>query len=473
MNVRTILRNITYSLTANVISFLVGVTVVAIVPKIVGVEDYGYFQLFLFFTGYVGLFHFGWADGILLRFAGSKWQKLDCQYFAGQIRLFVIFELILWGLFCLACVKLFNSNPDKLFVFICTGINAILMLLITFLRFILLSTNCIGKNSVLTLVERLIYFLAILCVLALDRLEFEYLIYSYIVSQIITLVICLFFCKKLIFVRSERIKISLKEAWVNISVGSKLLISNIIPMLIFGVLRFGVEFSWGISVFGKVSLLLSMISCVFIFINAISMVLLPSLRCETDLLLNKLYLPFRCGVSWGVLFCFSLVYPIKILAGYWLPMYADVFEFLPLIFPVCLYEGVINLLTSTYLKVFRLERVILWGNNLTLIISIILFITTIFCLKSLSMAMLSMTIIQAIRLYLLESRLSRYIGLQIKNIRLTELFVCIGFVCFNYYVDGWLGMVIYISFASFVFIISWKSYLEKIYIEFLAIKQGF
>ena len=77
-------RNISYSVIANLVSFLVGVTVVLLVPKLLGVEEYGYFQLFLFFISYVGFFHFGWADGIVLRYAGEHWERLNRPRFAGQ-----------------------------------------------------------------------------------------------------------------------------------------------------------------------------------------------------------------------------------------------------------------------------------------------------------------------------------------------------------------------------------------------------
>ena len=61
-NSSTLARNVSYSVAANLTSFLVGVAVILLVPKVIGVEEYGYFQLFLFFIGYVGFFHFGWAD---------------------------------------------------------------------------------------------------------------------------------------------------------------------------------------------------------------------------------------------------------------------------------------------------------------------------------------------------------------------------------------------------------------------------
>lgn len=70
-NASTLARNVSYSMAANLTSFLVGVAVILLVPKIIGVEEYGYFQLFLFFIGCVGFFQFGWADGIILRYAGK------------------------------------------------------------------------------------------------------------------------------------------------------------------------------------------------------------------------------------------------------------------------------------------------------------------------------------------------------------------------------------------------------------------
>ena len=81
-----LIRNISYSVIANLVSFLVGVTVVLLVPQLVGVEEYGYFQLFLFFISYVGFFHFGWADGVILRYAGEHWERLNRPRFASFLK---------------------------------------------------------------------------------------------------------------------------------------------------------------------------------------------------------------------------------------------------------------------------------------------------------------------------------------------------------------------------------------------------
>jgi len=43
---------------------------VFLIPRLVSVEDFGYWRLFLLYAGYVGFLHFGFADGALLCWAG-------------------------------------------------------------------------------------------------------------------------------------------------------------------------------------------------------------------------------------------------------------------------------------------------------------------------------------------------------------------------------------------------------------------
>jgi len=41
-----------------------------IIPKYLSTADYGYWQLFLLYTTYTGILHFGFIDGMLVRWAG-------------------------------------------------------------------------------------------------------------------------------------------------------------------------------------------------------------------------------------------------------------------------------------------------------------------------------------------------------------------------------------------------------------------
>jgi O-antigen/teichoic acid export membrane protein len=49
---------------------------VFLIPRLMSVEEYGYWRLFLLYAGYVGFLHFGFADGALLRWAGRTLEAI-------------------------------------------------------------------------------------------------------------------------------------------------------------------------------------------------------------------------------------------------------------------------------------------------------------------------------------------------------------------------------------------------------------
>jgi O-antigen/teichoic acid export membrane protein len=49
---------------------------VFLIPRLMSVEGYGYWRLFLLYSGYVGFLHFGFADGAMLRWAGRTLESI-------------------------------------------------------------------------------------------------------------------------------------------------------------------------------------------------------------------------------------------------------------------------------------------------------------------------------------------------------------------------------------------------------------
>ena len=49
---------------------------VFLIPRLVSVQEYGYWRLFLLYAGYVGFLHFGFVDGALLRWAGQTLETI-------------------------------------------------------------------------------------------------------------------------------------------------------------------------------------------------------------------------------------------------------------------------------------------------------------------------------------------------------------------------------------------------------------
>jgi O-antigen/teichoic acid export membrane protein len=61
--------------TGSLLAGVINALLVFVIPRLVSVEDYGYWRLFALYAGYVGLAHLGFADGALLRWAGRPFAE--------------------------------------------------------------------------------------------------------------------------------------------------------------------------------------------------------------------------------------------------------------------------------------------------------------------------------------------------------------------------------------------------------------
>ena len=66
LNFKLLLKNTIVAFSAQGISLFVSAIMSLVVPKILGLASYGYWQLFVFYASYSGFFHFGLNDGIYL-----------------------------------------------------------------------------------------------------------------------------------------------------------------------------------------------------------------------------------------------------------------------------------------------------------------------------------------------------------------------------------------------------------------------
>ena len=82
--IKDFIHNFSYALSSNLVTMVVSALTVFIIPKFLGVSDYGYWQLFLFYSSYVPFLQFGWTDGIYLRYGGLEKRDLDKKLFFSQ-----------------------------------------------------------------------------------------------------------------------------------------------------------------------------------------------------------------------------------------------------------------------------------------------------------------------------------------------------------------------------------------------------
>ena len=449
---RNILENITYTFTANILTMLISIIMTLILPKFLGVTDYSYYQLYIFFISYVGFFHFGWIDGIYLKIGGMEYNDLEKSNYVTQFWMLNVLEIIIAtiiSIFALFIIK----NIDKSFVLISTSVCGVITILRTYLLFILQSTNRIKEYAKYTRVDRFIYFALVIVFLFLGFKNYKIILYIDIFSKLVALVLCANKMKDIVFGKLNISKNTLLEIFENISIGIKLMLANIASTLIIGVVRFGIQKNWDIETFGKISLTLNISNLLMTFINAVAVIMFPLLRREEESNLPKIYVILRNTLMIFLYMMLIFYYPIKLILSTWLPQYADSLRYMALLFPICIYESKMSMLINTYLKSFRKEKSMLIINTISLILSLILTILSVFILNNLTWAILSIVFLLGFRCVIGELVLTKIMNILIYKDIILETVLTAIFIISSWFINNMFCSIIYTCFyLIYVFI---------------------
>lgn len=454
-------KNVSYTVSSNILSLFISAITVFIVPKLVGVDAYGYYQLYVFYISYVGVSYLGWCDGIYLRVGGKYYMELDKPLYATQFWLLGLFEFIVYSIiFGISCF--ISTDTNRHFVIICTCVVAIAMCLRWFITFILQATARIKEYAIVTISERIIFVLFVMGLMILGYRNFYLIVVADVIAKFISMSIGVIYCHDMIFGNKLMpVKIVIGEIYKNMSAGIKLMLASLCSMLIIGVIRFCVQSRWDIATFGKVSLTLSLSNMVMTAINAIAVVIYPLLRRTGDDKLPIIYGVMRIMLMGFIFGGIILYYPAQKLLCLWLPQYAESLRYAAILLPICAYESKMSMLINTYYKTLRLENTLMKCNMAALMVSITSSIVSVFVLDSVTMAIISILISLVFRGILSEIILSHYISIDVCKDILLELVLTIAFIICNWFF-GFAGMLAYIG-CYVVYLIIKKKDIKQTY----------
>jgi O-antigen/teichoic acid export membrane protein len=109
---KSIAKNFSSSLMANLVNAGATVVAILIVSKFFSVADFSYWQLYIFYVNYAGLFHLGWTDGVYLRYGGKNYEDLDTGRLGTQFWLLLATQLVI-SIIAALLTTLFVDERDQ------------------------------------------------------------------------------------------------------------------------------------------------------------------------------------------------------------------------------------------------------------------------------------------------------------------------------------------------------------------------
>lgn len=370
LNLRKLISDLFVAFGAQGVSFACSVVTTLLVPKILGVEEFAYWQLFVFYTSYVSVFQLGLNDGVYLQHGGESRGTIDKGLIRGELRIGLAYQLVA-ALMIVLYGLCFEEDDGRAFVIVAAAVYLLLSNITYFISYVFQAINETKVASFSTIVNRSFYLIPLIVCVLMRVDSFRVYLFFYLLAQGLSLAYCLW--KGRFFLSSKPIALfrAVKETFASMRVGVVLTIANISGMLIMGMARIVIDNVWGLSAFGEVSLSLSIVNFALTFITQASMVLFPALRTVDENSERAYYGKIRDGLA--VLLPAAVLFyaPLRWLVGIWLPQYYDSLIYLAFLFPVCLFEVQTDLTVGTFLKVRNELKALLFINAAALLVTLL------------------------------------------------------------------------------------------------------
>ena len=368
-NKKTI-ENIIKVSASNMLKLLSGVLVGFLLPKIIGVTDYGYYKTFTLYASYAGLFHFGFADGIYLVFGDKDYEQLNKNDFRFFCQFYIYMEIIISVI--IICISFLFLKDEYRFIFLCEALYLLAINITNIYQLISQITKRFTElslrnvfNSVLTIISLLIMWL---CKKYSDSVC-SYRLYTIMYVLIIGFLAVwyLYTYRDITFGKKSNLKIM--QMGIYFKIGFPLMLSALCTSLILTLDRQFVSLLFDIKTYAVYAFAYSMLNLVSVAIAAISTVLYPTLKRSSDDVLGDSYSNLVAIIQVIVFLCLEVYFPLCFIVNHYLPQYIGSLEMFRIIFPGLAISSSISIVMHNYYKTLGWTSLFFKKSVLILIVS--------------------------------------------------------------------------------------------------------
>lgn len=338
---------------SNILKLIAGTMVAFLLPRIIGVADYGYYKTFTLYSTYIGLLHLGFCDGIYLEYGGKNYSDLNKCMFSGYSKLFFIMQTCIAVILIIIAWSVFEN--EWRFILICLSFCLLFTNITGYYQIISQVTNRFGELSILNTVQSALIVLSIVVLWGMKVLPGNTVTYRlYVVLYLSVLgIMTLWYIityRDITFNKNDRSNNSVNDAIRFIKIGFPLTIANLCSSLILTLDRQFVNILFDTKTYAVYAFAYNMLSLITTALAAISTVLYPKLKQKDDYILKLIY-PKLIGIILVLTYCSMIVYyPLLAFVNWFLPQYNGSLVIFRIIFPGLAISSAITIIMHNYYK---------------------------------------------------------------------------------------------------------------------------
>lgn len=456
---KTFFKETSFAVVSQSLSMAVGFALSIILPKFISVESYGYWQLFILYTGYVGFLHFGFIDGLYLKIGGEKFDNLDKNKLYPSMALMIILQVII--AIIVIGTSCFVAHPVKRVLFAFLGLYVFVDNTYKLMSFILMATGRINFYSKTVVIDKVLVAIMMTAILFLNPgINVGYLIGAFVLSHLAVLFVTWVEFKGVLLQGIKKIREIVPYYLDCVKVGAILMFANLCGSFIVGSGRFVIESFWDISVFAKVSLALALSSFMMAFISQISYVLFPYLRNASQETQSKVLSEGTFLMTLLGLVLFSMFFPLYFIIKLWLPQYQESLMFLLYIAPISLYEIKTTVLYNTFFRNLNKVKDLFYTNLASLILGCVFYAIAVLT-HNIMLMIIGMLSAVIFRCLIMQVYLFKYYKVKLDSYTYVEF----GITCFlllSYAFGGLVALAVCYGVSILLFFVVYMSRLHGV-----------
>lgn len=377
MKIAGFLKNLITIMFSNGILLVSQIFVGILLPKILYVSDFGNYRIFMLYCSYASLLHFGFVDGILVKYGGVNTNSLNKKNLSQLFSFFIYFEIIISLVIVTTSLCVFSGKYK--IIFAAVGVYTVIFNVVTAFQFLsqaLMDFGMVARmNSVLAILNTFNIGMPLVLLHCYMIKKFTYC--NYLILYLASYIIILLIYSYHFTVKERLISFSIKfekSSILNIfKIGLPITIASQIANVTLNLDNQFVSIFFSTDNFAKYSFSYNLISLTISIVLAISTVLFPYLNRQSK---KTLVHNYTQNMAFMLLFIYATLfsyYPVEWIIKFILPEYTSSLGYFRILLPGVAITTSITTIIFNHYKVIGEMNAYLKNGIISLLLSLILY----------------------------------------------------------------------------------------------------
>ncbi|MEC4273873.1 hypothetical protein VJ923_11960 [Adlercreutzia sp. R25] len=449
--------NLKLVITAQAIVMLASLVKAFVLPKILTVDYYSFWQVYVLYSGYVGIFSLGYSDGVYLLYGDREYNKLPFKELRATNRLFALILMILTVLLA-GLVILAVHEPNKRSALLWTVLDIPPVCLIGLVLYIFQITNRFSQYRLYSVLDKILIIAAIgFLAFFAPPLPGPYEAADCLVKYVICFVVLVKF-RELFFGSAVSLKVCAKNYLTTSKVGLSLLFANMIGMLVIGAGRIVVELSGDVASYAYYSFGVSVTNVLLAFVTAASLVVYPHLKRLDSARYSKYFRDIEKIATVGALLCIGSYFILSKFVDSVFPDYKTLVSYLPFLLLSVAGQIKMQVLNNSFYKALRMEKRMLAANVQSIALFVLLGLPGYVLTGNAWFIAFGTGVALIIRSWMSEFEICRVLDSSLSKTTLFEIALSVGFslsAIISFFQQGyscWLPLIASACFVSAIYL---------------------